>query len=80
MRMFRLGCLSLFLLPALLFPASAQNLPVSTSSQSGPDAAPVTLALAREKMPFEITPFFPHLTRLPNEGADKVALGTIPSK
>ena len=35
---------------------------------------PVTLALAREKMPFEITPFFPHLTRLPNEGADKVAM------
>ncbi len=34
---------------------------------------PVTLALAREKMPFEITPFFPHLTRLPKEGADKVA-------
>jgi len=33
----------------------------------------VTLALAREKMPFEITPFFPFLTRLPNEGSDKVA-------
>jgi hypothetical protein len=27
-------------------------------------AQPVTLALSREKMPFEITPFFPHLTRL----------------
>ena len=37
-------------------------------------ARPVTLALAREKMPFEITPFFPFLTRLPNEGADKIAL------
>jgi peptidase M48-like protein len=37
-------------------------------------ARPVTLALAREKMPFEITPFFPHLTRMPNEGADKMAL------
>jgi hypothetical protein len=36
-------------------------------------ARPVTLALAREKMPFEITPFFPFLTRLPKEGADKVA-------
>jgi hypothetical protein len=43
-------------------------------------ARPVTLALAREKMPFEITPFFPYLTRLPNEGADKVALGGAPSK
>jgi len=37
-------------------------------------ARPVTLALAREKMPFEITPFFPFLTRLPNEGTDKIAL------
>jgi hypothetical protein len=35
---------------------------------------PVTLALAREKMPFEITPFFPHLTRMPVEGAEKVAM------
>jgi len=34
---------------------------------------PVTLALAREKMPFEITPFFPYLTRLPNDHGDKVA-------
>ncbi len=36
-------------------------------------ARSVTLALAREKMPFEITPFFPFLTRLPNESTDKVA-------
>jgi len=36
-------------------------------------ARPVTLALPREKMPFEITPFFPFLTRLADEGADKVA-------
>ncbi|MFZ0419021.1 MAG: M48 family metalloprotease [Candidatus Sulfotelmatobacter sp.] len=35
---------------------------------------PVTLALAREKMPFEITPFFPYLTRLASEDAEKVAL------
>ena len=41
---------------------------------------PVTLALAREKMPFEITPFFPHLTRLPSVGVDKVALGSVLSK
>jgi hypothetical protein len=40
-------------------------------------ARPVTLALAREKMPFEITPFFPYLTRLPGEGSDKVALGSV---
>jgi hypothetical protein len=43
-------------------------------------AQPVTLALAREKMPFEITPFFPYLTRLPGEGADKVAFGGLLSK
>lgn len=43
-------------------------------------ARPATLALAREKMPFEITPFFPHLTRVPNEGADKMALVTGGSK
>jgi len=37
-------------------------------------ARPVTLALAREKMPFQITPFFPYLTRLPVEATtDKVA-------
>jgi hypothetical protein len=37
-------------------------------------AHPVTLALAREKMPFQITPFFPYLTRLPVEATtDKVA-------
>jgi hypothetical protein len=41
---------------------------------------PVTLTLAREKMPFEITPFFPFLTRLPNEGADKVASVSSGSK
>ena len=43
-------------------------------------AQPVTLALAREKMPFEITPFFPYLTRLPNESGDRVASGSSPSK
>jgi hypothetical protein len=36
----------------------------------------VALNLAREKMEFEITPFFPHLTRLSTSGADKVALTT----
>lgn len=36
---------------------------------------PVALTSAREKMEFEITPFFPYLTRL-STGADKVALTT----
>jgi hypothetical protein len=43
-------------------------------------ARPVTLALARNKMPFEITPFFPHLTRMANDGADKMALAAGGSK
>jgi hypothetical protein len=37
-------------------------------------AKPVALTSAREKMPFEITPFFPYLTRLSTGGADRVAL------
>ena len=36
-------------------------------------AKPVALTSAREKMPFEITPFFPYLTRLSTGGTDKVA-------
>ncbi|MGC2611733.1 MAG: M48 family metalloprotease, partial [Candidatus Sulfotelmatobacter sp.] len=36
-------------------------------------AKPVALASAREKMPFEITPFFPYLTRLSTAGSEKVA-------
>ena len=36
-------------------------------------AQPVALALSREKMPFEITPFFPYLTRMLNEHNEKVA-------
>jgi hypothetical protein len=42
-------------------------------------AKPVPLVSAREKMPFEITPFFPYLTRVSGQSADKVAL-TAPSK
>lgn len=38
-------------------------------------AKPVALNSANEKMEFEITPFFPYLTRL-STGADKVALTT----
>ena len=34
---------------------------------------PVALNSADEKMPFEVTPFFPFLTRLPNQSAEKVA-------
>jgi hypothetical protein len=40
-------------------------------------AKPVALTSAREKMEFEITPFFPYLTRLSN-GTEKVALTTSP--
>jgi hypothetical protein len=43
-------------------------------------AQPVPLALAREKMPFELAPFFPYLIRLPREGAEKVATGVSPPK
>jgi hypothetical protein len=35
---------------------------------------PVALTSAREKMPFEVTPFFPYLTRLNTPGAEKMAL------
>ena len=34
---------------------------------------PVALNSADEKMPFEVTPFFPFLTRLANQGPEKVA-------
>jgi hypothetical protein len=37
-------------------------------------AKPVALTSAKEKMPFEITPFFPYLTRLSIPGSEKVAL------
>jgi len=37
-------------------------------------AKPVALVSARENMPFEITPFFPYLTRLSIPGSEKVAL------
>jgi hypothetical protein len=36
-------------------------------------AQPLTLTLAREKMPFEIAPFFPYLTRIASEPAERVA-------
>jgi hypothetical protein len=44
-------------------------------------AKPVALASAKEKMPFEITPFFPYLTRLSTSGDNRVALtAPTPSK
>ncbi|MGA2744417.1 MAG: M48 family metalloprotease [Candidatus Sulfotelmatobacter sp.] len=39
-------------------------------------AKPVALTSAREKMEFEITPFFPYLTRLSTGGTEKAALTT----
>jgi hypothetical protein len=42
-------------------------------------AKPVALTSAKEKMPFEITPFFPYLTRLSTPGSEKAALaGSAP--
>ncbi|HZR55536.1 MAG TPA: M48 family metalloprotease [Terriglobales bacterium] len=38
---------------------------------------PVALISASEKMPFEVTPFFPHLARIPDMAHDKVAQ-TVP--
>jgi hypothetical protein len=43
-------------------------------------AKPVALASARENIPFEITPFFPYLTRLSTPGNEKVALTTPATK
>jgi hypothetical protein len=37
-------------------------------------AKPVALLSAREKMPFEVTPFFPYLTRLQTVSPDKIAV------
>jgi Peptidase family M48 len=37
-------------------------------------AKPVALLSAREKMPFEVTPFFPYLTRLQAATPDKIAV------
>ena len=41
-------------------------------------AKPTALASAREKMEFEITPFFPYLTRLSTGGSEKMALTATP--
>ena len=34
---------------------------------------PVSLLSAREKMPFEVTPFFPYLTRIQTPQSDAIA-------
>ncbi len=41
-------------------------------------AKPVALTSSHEKMEFEITPFFPHLTRLSTGGAQKMATTATP--
>ncbi|MBV8050990.1 MAG: M48 family metalloprotease [Acidobacteriaceae bacterium] len=40
-------------------------------------AKPVALLSAREKMPFEVTPFFPYVTRLQPAAPDKVAVAPL---
>jgi hypothetical protein len=42
-------------------------------------AKQVALTSAREKMPFEITPFFPYLTRLTTGASEKIARSTSAS-
>jgi hypothetical protein len=41
---------------------------------------PVALSSSREKMPFEVTPFFPHLTRLPDTSPERAAAGAAPNQ
>jgi Peptidase family M48 len=43
-------------------------------------AKPVALVSAKEKMPFEITPFFPFLTRIPAQSSEKALLNGPASK
>lgn len=44
-----------------------------SSQASLAKSKPVALLSAREKMPFEVTPVFPYLTRTPAPGSEKVA-------
>jgi len=44
-----------------------------TSQASLAKAKPVALLSAREKMPFEVTPMFPYITRISTGGSEKVA-------
>ncbi len=43
-------------------------------------AKPVALASAREKMPFEVTPFFPYLTRVATPTGEKASLNSPTQK
>ncbi|MGA7219859.1 MAG: M48 family metalloprotease [Candidatus Sulfotelmatobacter sp.] len=43
-------------------------------------AKPVALTSPKEKMPFEVAPFFPYLTRIPNSGGENAALTATPPK
>ena len=49
-----------------------------SSQASLAKAKPVALLSAREKMPFEVTPVFPYLTRATTPGSEKVA-STVPA-
>jgi Peptidase family M48 len=49
-----------------------------SSQASLAKAKPVALLSAREKMPFEVTPVFPYVTRITTAGAEKVA-STVPA-
>jgi hypothetical protein len=40
-------------------------------------SAPVSIITARDKMPFEVTPFFPHLSRLNATGNDASTAAAI---
>jgi len=41
---------------------------------------PLALTSSREKMPFEVTPFFPYLTRLPDTTPERAAAAAAPSQ
>jgi hypothetical protein len=41
---------------------------------------PLALTSSREKMPFEVTPFFPYLTRLPDTTPERATAGAAPSR
>jgi hypothetical protein len=46
-------------------------------------SAPVAITTARDKMPFEVTPFFPHLSRLNNTDTvsnDTTAANTVENR
>jgi hypothetical protein len=43
-------------------------------------AKPVALTSSKEKMPFEVTPFFPYLTRIAVSGGENAALTATPQK